>query len=651
MPKKIKFIKNCDAGFIGEIKNYGNKSADSLVDQDYAEYFEEDKPKEKINKKLTVPNTRLFASFLQAIKEHHNYDIMTASEIDHLEDALNKIELRDDAIKIYIKEFYSKGDQKKINDLAAKIIKSKNKKDLEAKEKVDKERDDKIKLNLESAQGLNLFMENKEQIAEKFYEQNPFFYDRIGFFWFWNKTIKCYERNDELDLMLKLKGLSDQLYFQVTSQKFWTETIRSLKLIGRKYQPKDWDVNCIQFKDRVYDIKKKVSYDPSPDFFNTNPIPHSLLIGGETPYIDSLIIAWVGEEYLLTVKEAIGLCLIQNYPLHRIICLFGSGLNGKSCFNDMLNRFLGKRNICSSDLNKIIKNNFEISKLYKKLCCIMGETNFGEIKDTSILKQLSGHDLLSAEFKGKDSFDYYNNATLFIASNSLPISLDVTDGFFRRWMIIDFKNKFKEGPDPIKGIPPEEYSALAYQLIDILPVLLDRGLFDKDGDIDFRRKKYEEKSSPIKKFIEENYVNDVNGQVPFFEFYDGFVGFCKQRGFRELTKNTVTKILNEHFGVEKERKDVKVNGEWKKWQFLIGLRDKKVTTLSTLSSLDSSPKDIESSGVESGVESVESVEEIVIREDTVFHNCVTCGVNRGCTFASDGKPVCSDCKVSLDTNK
>lgn len=38
MPIKIKFIKNCDGGKIGDIKNYSNKSAESLVSQGYAEY-------------------------------------------------------------------------------------------------------------------------------------------------------------------------------------------------------------------------------------------------------------------------------------------------------------------------------------------------------------------------------------------------------------------------------------------------------------------------------------------------------------------------------------------------------------------------------------------------------------------------------------
>jgi len=41
MTKKIKFIKDCDEGLIGTIKNYSKGSADSLVEQGYAEYIKE----------------------------------------------------------------------------------------------------------------------------------------------------------------------------------------------------------------------------------------------------------------------------------------------------------------------------------------------------------------------------------------------------------------------------------------------------------------------------------------------------------------------------------------------------------------------------------------------------------------------------------
>ena len=86
----------------------------------------------------------------------------------------------------------------------------------------------------------------------------------------------------------------------------------------------------------------------------------------------------------------------------------------------------------------MLDSRFESFKLYKKLVCTMGETNFNVLNKTSLLKKLTGQDLIGFEFKNKKPFDDYNYAKIMIASNSLPVSSDTSEGFYRRWMILDF---------------------------------------------------------------------------------------------------------------------------------------------------------------------------------------------------------------------
>jgi putative DNA primase/helicase len=420
---------------------------------------------------------------------------------------------------------------------------------------------------------LNIMVQNKEDLADGLYKLNPYFYDAIGLFWFWNQELCCYEMIDEFQLMNQLKKIANNKNFQITESKFWHETIRSLKLIGRAKEPKPFKKEWIQFGKTIYDYKTKKSFASSPDYFNVNPIPFELGQEKETPTIDNLFSQWVGKDMVLTLKETIGLSLLHDYPLHRIICLFGRGLNGKGVFLRFLAKFIGKKNICSSNLKKIIGNNFESSKLYNKLACIMGETDFGILKDTSILKQLSGMDLVSAEYKGKNSFDFESYATLFIASNSMPITEDKTDGFYRRWLIIDFPNSFDEGKDPLETIPLIEFNNLCLQLLDVIPTLIERGRFDKDGSIADRKKKYEEKSNPLSIFISENYVKKINHNLPFYQFYDNFSVFCDNKGYRILSKKSVSKLLEEN-GFETEKKNVPVGSQYKQWVYILDIDEK-----------------------------------------------------------------------------
>ena len=169
----------------------------------------------------------------------------------------------------------------------------------------------------------------------------------------------------------------------------------------------------------------------------TNPIPWKVSGDPRTPTMDKIFEEWVGKEYVPLLYEILAYCLIPDYPINRLFCLIGSGLNGKSKFLELLQIFVGMQNVCSTELDSLISSRFEVTRLHKKLVCLMGETNFGEISKTSILKKLTGKDIIGFEYKNKNPFEDYNYAKILIATNNLPTTTDKTIGFYRRWCIID----------------------------------------------------------------------------------------------------------------------------------------------------------------------------------------------------------------------
>ena len=66
----------------------------------------------------------------------------------------------------------------------------------------------------------------------------------------------------------------------------------------------------------------------------------------------------------------------------------------------------------------------------------MGEVDTYDLTNTNLLKQLAGEDLIRFEFKGKTPFSEKSNTTCFIASNSLPVTPDRSNGFYRRNLIL-----------------------------------------------------------------------------------------------------------------------------------------------------------------------------------------------------------------------
>jgi len=380
------------------------------------------------------------------------------------------------------------------------------------------------------------------EMAEKFIAKQPIYYDKAKLWWVWDFSKNCWMRIDETDLMIKIdEAIKDA---KTIEPKQNTMILEALRREGRKNMPSEMKKSWIQLGKKIIDIETNEIIEPSSKYFSTNPIPWEIGDSEDTPTIDRIFVEWVGERNKILLYQIIAYCLMNDYPIHRIFCLIGSGCNGKTKFLELLVRFIGRENICSTELDTLISSRFELAKLYKKLVCIMGETNFNAIKKTSVLKKLTGQDFISFEFKNKTPFDGMNYAKIIIATNSLPITYDKTDGYYRRWQIVEFNSKFTEQKDPLKEIPSVEYNNLAKKCIRILGELLKTREFHNEGSIEHRKMVYEDRSDFLQAFICEYCdIDDLNAETEFAFFYRKFMEYSKQKGYRELTKKAVGSLM------------------------------------------------------------------------------------------------------------
>lgn len=392
--------------------------------------------------------------------------------------------------------------------------------------------------------------------AELFKKSYPFIYDKNKIWWIWNHKRFAWEIGDEIDLLNIIKKQSG---INVIKSKERTEITNALKQVGRETKPKEVQKTWVQFKNIIVDFKTGKEIKASSEYFVTNPIPWELHKERyiETPIMDRIFEEWVGKDYVQTLYEIIAFCLIPDYPIHRLFCFIGEGLNGKSCFLRLLKKFVGEENATATELDTLLTSRFGITKLHKKLVCVMGETNFSEINRTSILKKLTGQDMIGYEYKNKNPFDGENYAKILIATNNLPTTTDKTIGFYRRWLIIDFPNKFYEGKDILDEIPEEEYEILAVKSLKIIKDLMDNRKFHNEGTVEDREKKYEDRSNPFDKFWVENIIEDSNSYISKKKFKEKIDVWCKENRFRMLSDVTIAKHMKDK-GIETMRKTM----EW-----------------------------------------------------------------------------------------
>lgn len=433
---------------------------------------------------------------------------------------------------------------------------------------------------IEKEKGKNFGLENfntalgkvfdKKDLAEKIIGLQPLFYDESRNWWLWNWQQFKWSRVDETDI---LNAIDKQATINTINSKERNEMLEALKQVSRLNKPVPIKPTWLQFKREIIDIQTGERFQAQPHWFVTNPIPYDLPEENFelTPKMDEIFEEWVGEKNVKKLYEIIAYCMLPDYPIHRIFCFIGSGMNGKSKFLELLRNFIGPENVCSTELDTLLNSRFEITRLHKKLVCQMGETNLNEINKTSMLKKLSGGDLIGFEYKNKDPFEDGNYAKLIIATNNLPATSDKTIGFYRRWMIIDFPNQFSEEKDILAEIPEEEYRNLALKCTTILKDLLSERKFDNEGDIEQRMKNYEDKSNPLEKFLKEYCEEDVNGSIFKWEFSKKLNQWCKENRFREISDVVIGKRMKE-LGIEQRTIPAGLYVENKQWRAWIGLK-------------------------------------------------------------------------------
>jgi P4 family phage/plasmid primase-like protien len=397
---------------------------------------------------------------------------------------------------------------------------------------------------------------NSLDMAKHYVESNPLYLDDAGLLWKWSHEEYKWTKQELNDLLNEIVRRYNK---ETWVQKERTEIINSLKQASRIKKPEEVNgqkcgenKNWVQFKDRIFDFDSGTDFKATPEYFITNPVPWKVGVSEDTPVMDKLFGDWVGKNKIKLLYQVLAYCTLSNLPIHRLFALIGSGRNGKSSFLRIVTKFIGSENCGSSDLHKLMSSDrkFESTRVFKKLVVECGEVSRKDVSNTSGLKRLTGQDSIPVEFKGKNLIDTTSYAKLIIATNTLPKTQDQSDGFYSRWVIINFPNKFTEENNKseiFKSIPDEEYKNLAKKSLRILKELLDNREFDDEGTIEDKSLLYEEKSNPMKKFLEEavNQVDDDDRWITKKEFKNKLNEWCKNNNFSRMSDIQIKNDLND----------------------------------------------------------------------------------------------------------
>lgn len=315
-------------------------------------------------------------------------------------------------------------------------------------------------------------------------------------------------------------------------------------------------------------LTKELSiYNPKKIFFNKIPVVYDPT--AKCPQIEKHFKTILREEEDSRVMfELIGYILLKENKLEKAFMFVGNGRNGKSKTLELIKKFVGLDNCSALPLNSMNSESFSLSELFGKLVNLAGDLSYTDLKETGTLKQLIGRDEIQAKRKFLRDLNFVNYSKLLFSTNELPKVYDLTDGFWTKWVLLEFPfkfisekefNEFSEeqrtnkkimNPDIIEQIStPDELSGLLNKALEGLDTILKNKEFSYSKGTSEVKELWIRQSDSFTAFCFDNLEEDVNNKISKQELKKEYLKYCKKHKLRSASDKAIKITLENLFGV------------------------------------------------------------------------------------------------------
>lgn len=180
------------------------------------------------------------------------------------------------------------------------------------------------------------------------------------------------------------------------------------------------------------------------------------------------------------LQEFLGACLLGRAPNYaKCLVLVGSGANGKSVFLDCLTEILPRELHCSVSPDRWHEE-YDIYSLRNKLINLVAELPDRSVGESSAFKRVVSGDVLHGRQIRESPTEFRPKAGHIFSCNNLPDVSDVTDGFFRRFLIVQFNRTFtgaadrREAREIIAEIMDERVAIIAWAFMGAIRLAAQR---------------------------------------------------------------------------------------------------------------------------------------------------------------------------------
>ena len=296
------------------------------------------------------------------------------------------------------------------------------------------------------------------------------------------------------------------------------------------------DTRYVNLANGILDLESMDLNSHNPEYYFTSALPVKYNPEAQCPGIEKFLSEILAGNDINRIKELAGYFLHRDYPIQTAFMFVGEGSNGKSTLLQLLAKFVGPENIASVTLPEFYEDRFARARLYQKLANLAGDIPKNKtLGDTGVFKMMTGGDFIEGQEKFKPRFRFRNYAKMVFLANELPYTSDRTLAFWRRWILIQFPNRFEKGKNAIrqdellaKITTEEELSGFLNLALAGLRRLMKRGYFEEDQTTQQVQTEWAKRSDSVRAFIDERCEISPQDSVPKSEIYSHYVFYCQE---------------------------------------------------------------------------------------------------------------------------
>jgi putative DNA primase/helicase len=295
--------------------------------------------------------------------------------------------------------------------------------------------------------------------------------------------------------------------------------------------------------DKIFFNKINAEYDPEKD----------------CPKLKRFFKEILQEDDYPGIQELFGFCLWKENFTETSFLFRAGGSNGKSKTIEIIKAFLNPVNCVSVPLSQLEDGgSFKIIELHHKLVNVAGELSKSALQETDVFKSLTGRDSVTADRKFLRPITFVNYSKMIFNCNDRPPTYDLSDGFFRRWVVFHFKKKFvsKEkyetlseservnvgikDPDIVEKLcDPDEFSGLLNWAVDGLHRLLLNKEFSNTKSTEDTREEWLKDSNNFVVFFERNLDLSRGHLVSKDDLRNVYSEFCEVNGLDPVSDKAI----------------------------------------------------------------------------------------------------------------